>query len=113
MPSLGAGLGYFIMGISAIGVPPPTPTPSGAGYKVITVNGGNLWEIASRELLDATQAWRIAVLNGLSDPMLTTGLTTLLIPALDASQTDGIPPYSAIDQDAAATLAGLKALVPA
>lgn len=57
----------------------------------IDVVGGNLFEIASRELQDATQAVRIAALNGLSDPMLV-GPITLLIPPLDRSQTGGLPP---------------------
>ena len=59
--------------------------------RTITVVGGNLWAIAAAELKDATQASRIAVLNGLSDPMLT-GQVTLTLPPLDATQTGGLPP---------------------
>jgi nucleoid-associated protein YgaU len=57
----------------------------------ITVMGGNLWQIAAQYLGDATQASRIAVLNGLSDPMIT-GQVVLVIPAVDPSQTGGLPP---------------------
>jgi nucleoid-associated protein YgaU len=59
--------------------------------RTITVSGGNLWAIAARELGDATQASRIASLNGLSDPMLT-GQITLTLPPVNASLTGGLPP---------------------
>jgi hypothetical protein len=55
----------------------------------ITVAGGDLFHIAAVELGDATQWIRIAQLNGLSDPMLT-GVTTLRIPAPDATAGGGI-----------------------
>lgn len=59
--------------------------------RTVSGSGGNLWEIASRELGDATQASRIAVLNGLSDPFLT-GQWTLTLPTVDATQTGGLLP---------------------
>ncbi len=62
-----------------------------ANLRTIAVSGGNLWSIAARELNDATQASRIAALNGLTDPMLT-GQMTLLLPPLDAGATGGLPP---------------------
>ena len=59
--------------------------------QIITVAGGNLFQIAAAELGDATQWLRIAQLNGLSDPMLS-GVTTLLIPDQDPSAGGGIAP---------------------
>ncbi len=59
--------------------------------RIITVAGGNLFQIAAAELGDATQWLRIAQLNGLSDPMLS-GVTTLLIPDQDPSAGGGIAP---------------------
>ena len=50
--------------------------------KTITAPGGNLFEIAARELGDATQWTRIARLNNLADPFLT-GMTDLKIPPVD------------------------------
>ena len=58
--------------------------------QTITVIGGNLFQIAAQYLGDATQATRIAQLNGLSDFWLS-GQTTLLIPAVDPSATGGVP----------------------
>jgi nucleoid-associated protein YgaU len=57
--------------------------------QTIQVAGGNLYRIAARYLGDATQWVRIAQLNGLSDPMLS-GVTTLLIPAVDPSAGGGV-----------------------
>jgi hypothetical protein len=57
----------------------------------LTVAGGNLFQIAAQQLNDATQWIRIAQLNGISDPMLE-GVTTLLIPDVDASASGGIAP---------------------
>ena len=59
--------------------------------RTITVFGGDLWHIAARELGDALQAPRIAVLNGITDPMLT-GQVTLILPPVDATPTYGLPP---------------------
>ena len=57
--------------------------------KVVTVGGGNLFQIALQELNDATQWNRIAEINGLTDPFLT-GITTLTIPKLDPRAGGGV-----------------------
>ena len=57
--------------------------------QTLTVAGGNLFQLAAQYLGDATQWIRIAQLNNLSDPLLT-GLTTLLVPDVDASAGGGI-----------------------
>ncbi len=57
--------------------------------RTLTVAGGNLFQIAAAELADATQWIRIAQLNNLSDPVLTT-VTTLLIPDADPNAGGGI-----------------------
>lgn len=58
----------------------------------ITVFGGNLFQLALQYLGSASQAWRIAQANGLSDYFLPGNVpTSLIIPAVDATQTDGIP----------------------
>ena len=54
----------------------------------ITVVGGNLFRLAAEQLGDATQWNRIAAINGLVDPFLQ-GLTTLTLPAPDASAGNG------------------------
>jgi nucleoid-associated protein YgaU len=59
--------------------------------KTISGTGGNLWQIAAQYLGDATQASRIAALNGISDPMLV-GQWTLTLPPIDSTQTGGLPP---------------------
>ncbi|GEP00629.1 hypothetical protein [Methylobacterium haplocladii] len=51
----------------------------GRNARVVTVSGGNLYEIAARELGDHTLWARIARLNGLRDPFLT-GVVTLVLP---------------------------------
>jgi len=56
---------------------------------VLSVAGGNLFEIAARQLGDATQWIRIAQLNGLSDPMLS-GVVTLVIPDANTAAGGGI-----------------------
>ncbi len=56
----------------------------------VLVAGTNLYAVAAQELGDATQWFRIAALNGLTDPMVF-GLVTLQIPNIDASQTGGLP----------------------
>ena len=58
-------------------------------YRTI-VASGDLFTIAARELGDASQATRIAALNGLTNYQLT-GLVTLQIPPVDATLTGGIP----------------------
>lgn len=57
--------------------------------KTITVAGGDLYQIALRELNDATQWTRIAELNGLIDPVIV-GIATLKIPAIDANAGGGV-----------------------
>lgn len=56
----------------------------------ISVSSGNLFQIASQYLGDATQWNRIAELNGLTDPWIAPGVVvTLRLPAKDASQGNG------------------------
>lgn len=56
----------------------------------ITVVGGNLFQLAARYLGDATQWNRIATLNGLTDPFLTTGSPiTLELPPVNSSAGNG------------------------
>lgn len=57
--------------------------------QMITVTGGNLFQIAAATLGDATQWIRIAELNGMLDPMLS-GLVTLSLPDQDSSAGGGI-----------------------
>ena len=57
--------------------------------KTIIVAGGNLFQIAAAELGDATQWIRIAQLNGLSDPMLSS-VVALQIPPIDPNAGGGI-----------------------
>lgn len=52
--------------------------------RVVTVGGGNLFDIASKEYGDATAWTQIAQANGLKDPALT-GITTLVIPPYNAA----------------------------
>ncbi len=58
--------------------------------RTVVVAGTNLFALAAQELGDATQWYRIASLNNVSDPLIF-GLTTLLLPDLDASATGGLP----------------------
>lgn len=58
--------------------------------RTIVVAGTDLFSVAAQELGDATQWFRIAALNNLTDPMLY-GLTTLQIPSPDVTATDGLP----------------------
>ena len=59
--------------------------------KLITVVGGNLFQIAAAELLDATQWIRIAQLNNLNDPILV-GIMVLAIPAINKAAGGGVAP---------------------
>jgi nucleoid-associated protein YgaU len=59
--------------------------------QTITVIGGNLWAIAAQYLDDATQANRLAQLNGITDPFLNGGTVTLVIPDPDPTQSGGLP----------------------
>lgn len=56
--------------------------------KTITVAGGNLFQIASEYLKDATQWNRIAALNNLTD-FLIVGIVALKIPPIDANAGNG------------------------
>ncbi len=58
--------------------------------RTVVVAGTNLFALAAQELGDATQWYRIASLNGITDPMIF-GLTTLLLPDLDSGATGGLP----------------------
>ena len=58
--------------------------------RTIVVAGTNLFALAAQELGDATQWYRIASLNNVTDPLIF-GLTTLVLPGLDASATGGLP----------------------
>lgn len=53
--------------------------PASFPAKEIRVSNTNLFRLAATELGDATQWYRIAQLNGLSDPWVS-DVTTLLIP---------------------------------
>jgi hypothetical protein len=57
--------------------------------QVVTVTGGNLFQLAAVYLDDATQWVRIAALNNILDPFLQ-GLVTLNIPDVDPSAGGGI-----------------------
>ena len=57
--------------------------------QVVTVTGGNLFQLAAQYLLDATQWVRIAQLNCISDPFLS-GLVTLTLPDVDPSAGGGL-----------------------
>lgn len=57
--------------------------------RIITVAGGDLFRLALEQLGDATQWNRIAVLNGLDDPVLV-GLQTLQLPGQDSGAGGGI-----------------------
>lgn len=56
----------------------------------IQVSNTTLFHVAAQKLNDATQWYRIATLNGLSDPFISS-ITQLTLPAVDASLTDGLP----------------------
>lgn len=55
----------------------------------LVVVGGDLFRIALQQLGDATQWNRIAVVNGLNDPVLR-GLVTLTLPAVDKTAGGGV-----------------------
>jgi len=57
--------------------------------QIVTVTGGNLFQIAAQYLQDATQWIRIAQLNGISDPWLS-GIVTLTLPDVNISAGGGI-----------------------
>ncbi|OUJ16487.1 hypothetical protein HK28_12480 [Acetobacter sp. DsW_063] len=59
----------------------------------VTSSDRTLYHVAAAQLGDATQWWRIAQLNGMSDPDLSSFTTpvALQLPVVDSTQTDGIP----------------------
>jgi hypothetical protein len=57
--------------------------------QIVTVTGGNLFQIAAQYLQDATQWIRIAQLNGITDPWLS-GMVTLTLPDVNISAGGGI-----------------------
>ena len=59
---------------------------------VVTAADVSLFHVAAAQLGDATQWWRIALANGLTDPMLSGGPTTLSVPDVAPSTGDGLPP---------------------
>lgn len=59
--------------------------------RTATIAGGNLFAVAGLYLADATQAIRLAQLNGMADFWFS-GVTTLAIPPTDLTQTGGVPP---------------------
>ncbi|MDR3538810.1 MAG: hypothetical protein P4L71_20105 [Acetobacteraceae bacterium] len=69
--------------------PPAIATGGGLGV-ILTASGGTLYALAAKQLGDATQWYRIAQANSLSDPMLS-GIQTLKIPDAIAATSDGIP----------------------
>ena len=62
--------------------------------RTITVTAADvsLYHVAARELGDATQWWRLAVVNGIADPMLAPALVTLSVPDPLPGLGDGLPP---------------------
>ena len=58
---------------------------------IVRVAATTLFHVAAKQLGDATQWNRIALLNGLTDPMVS-GITELLVPAYDPTATGGLPP---------------------
>ena len=59
--------------------------------RVVTVIGGNLFELAAEYLGDALQWVTLALLNNMSDPMLS-GQNEIRIPDSPSAPTDGIGP---------------------
>lgn len=57
--------------------------------QIVTVIGGNLFQVASQYYGDASQWSLIAQTNGLADPMIN-GTVTLVIPPLNGQDTGGI-----------------------
>lgn len=57
--------------------------------QIVTVIGGNLFQLASQYYNDASQWSLIAQVNNITDPMIV-GEKTLLIPPLNGQDTGGI-----------------------
>lgn len=63
----------------------------------VTAADVSLYHVAAAQLGDATQWWRIAQLNGMTDPDLS-GFGTpvqIVLPSVDASLSSGVPGVSA------------------
>lgn len=62
----------------------------------VTASDVTLYHVAASQLGDAAQWWRIAQLNGLSDPDLSGFAVPIILhlPTVDASQTSGVPGVS-------------------
>jgi len=60
-----------------------------SSVRTVTVSGGNLFDLASKEYGDATAWTQIAQANNLADPTLT-GITTLVIPPYNNGTSAGI-----------------------
>lgn len=61
--------------------------------KTVTVTGGNLFQIASQYLGDATQWNRIVRANNLPPEPFLTGTLTLKIPSVDQNAGGGVLAY--------------------
>ncbi|RFD18694.1 hypothetical protein DY926_15050 [Komagataeibacter melaceti] len=62
----------------------------------VTAADQTLYHVAAARLGDATQWWRIAQLNGMTDPDLSafTSPVQLVLPTVDASLASGVPGVS-------------------
>lgn len=63
--------------------------PVGVALRKVRVSGVNLFQLAATYLHDATQWYRIAQLNGLSDPWII-GIVELQIPTPSSTSNGGI-----------------------
>ena len=61
----------------------------------VFVSGETLFHMATRELGDATQWWRLAAQNGIADPWLA-GVREIEVPDLEPRLTGGLPPRPAV-----------------
>lgn len=63
----------------------------------VTAADRTLYHVAARQLNDATAWWRIAQLNGMTDPDLSTftAPVTLALPAIDTALDAGVPGVTA------------------
>ncbi len=59
--------------------------------RTVTVQNTTLFHVAAAELGDATQWLRLAVMNGISDPVITGLPVSLSIPDINPALTGGIP----------------------
>ncbi|QOF94191.1 hypothetical protein IFJ82_09525 [Novacetimonas hansenii] len=63
----------------------------------VTAADVSLYHVAAAQLGDATQWWRIAQLNGMTDPDLSDFTTPvqIVVPTVDSSLGSGVPGVSA------------------